>query len=154
MAVSQLTLDVAQYEALVGLARKGALYDGLLSLAKKDPRCRSIVDNAEAGAALDSNQVRSLESFLKEIEKGNGITRYFLAVRWQEAGVPLQAGTRFPETWPPTHSVTIEQFTRAIARADVDAILSARATNPQLVMVTLDPGLRLGWTPIDDYFTS
>lgn len=148
----ELTLDITEYEALVELARKGAQFDGLLTIAKKDPRCNSLVDQAEAGAALDAQQTRNTESFLKSIEKRNGITRYFLAVRWQEIGIPLSVGSQFPETWPPKFTAFIQQFTRPIARADVDALLESKATNPQLVMVTTDPGLRVGWTLLDDFF--
>jgi len=149
---TEFTLDVTEYEALVELARRGAQYEGLLTLAKKDRRCGDLVARAEAGAALDSRQAGDLESFLRSIEERNGIKRYFLAVRWQEIGIPLQTGIRFPETWPPNLTAYIQQFTRAIARSDVDSLLEARAVNPQLVMVTTDPGLRIGWTLLDDYF--
>lgn len=148
----QITLDITEYEALVELSRRGAQYEGLLALARKDARYAGLVTQAEAGAALDSNKARDLESFLRSLEERNGIKRYFLAVRWQEIGVPLKAGIVFPETWPPEYTATIQQFTRPIARADVDVLLASRAVNPQLVMVTTDPGLRLGWTLIDQYF--
>ncbi len=149
---TELTLDITEYEALVELARKGAQFDGLLTIAKKDPRCTELVTQAEAGAALDTQQTRNNESFLKSIEKRNGITRHFLAVRWQEVGVPLKVGTTFPETWPPELTAFIQQFTRPIARTDVDALLESKATNPQLVLVTTDPGLRVGWAPLADFF--
>ncbi len=149
---TQLTLDISEYDALVELARRGAQYEGLLDLAKRDPRCTNLVQQAEAGAALDTTRTRDLEAFLRSIENNNDIKRYFLAVRWQEIGIPLRTGIKFPETWPPEMTALIQQFTRAISRADVDALLQARATNPQLVMVTTDPGLRVGWTLIDDYF--
>ena len=152
--MTTLSLDIAEYEALASLARKGAQYDGLLELAKKDKRCYDLVNQAEAGAALDTGQTRSIEAFLKNIEKQNGITRYFLAVRWQEIGIQLRAGSRFPEKWPPEYTAVIQQFSRAISKADVDALVEARATNPQMVMVTLDPGLRVGWTLLNDYFES
>jgi hypothetical protein len=147
-----LTLDVTEYEALVELARRGANYEGIINLAKLDARCVDLVTDVEAGAALDSNKAKEIESFLKSIEARNDITRYFLAVRWQEVGVPLRVGIRFPETWPPELTAFIQQFSRAISRADVDALLAARATDPQTVMVTTDPGLRVGWTLLDSYF--
>src|SRR3972149_10262161 len=124
----QITLEQQEYEALVALARQGV--------------------------ATLPNRARDLEAFLVDVEWKNGITRHFLGIRWQELNQPLPPGTLFhsPETWPPDKSSTIELITRPIARADVDTLLAERARNPITDMVTNDPGLRLGWTLVDDYF--
>ena len=122
---TQLTLELVEYEALVALARLGA---------------------------TDPNKARDLESFLKKIEVANDINRYFLAVRWQELNEPLPQGIMFPETWPPELEDIIQLTTRPIAKVDVTDLLAAQAKNPQNVLVTTDPGMILGWTPIDDYF--
>ena len=100
----------------------------------------------------DPNKARDLESFLKKIEVANDINRYFLAVRWQELNEPLPQGIMFPETWPPELEDIIQLTTRPIAKVDVTDLLAAQAKNPQNVLVTTDPGMILGWTPIDDYF--
>jgi hypothetical protein len=121
-----ITLDQTEYEALVALAQEGV--------------------------ANSPNRARELNAFLTSIEKKNGIRRYFLAIRWQELNQPLPSATQFPESWPPTMSATLELITRPISRADVDQLLESRAKNPTSVMVTNDPGLRLGWTLLDDYF--
>jgi len=122
---TQLTLELVEYEALVALARLGA---------------------------TDPNKARELESFLKSIEKANDITRYFLAVRWQELNEPLPPGTRFPQVWPPELEDTIHLTTRPICQQDVADLIEAQAKNAQNVMVTTDPGMVLGWTDVDDYF--
>lgn len=122
---TQLTLDIVEYEALVALARLGA---------------------------TDPNKARELESFLKKIETNNDITRYFLAVRWQELNEPLPQGTRFPQVWPPELEDTIQLTTRPIAKVDVTDLIAAQAKNAQNVMVTTDPGMVLGWTDVDAYF--
>lgn len=119
-------IDQQQYEALIALAREGT--------------------------AGDADRARQLEEFLKSIEAANNITRSILWVRWQEMDQPLPPTTRFPDSWPPTQQYLIELISRRVAKADVDAVLDARARKPVDVMVTPDPGARVGWTPVDDYF--
>jgi len=120
--MSNMTLTVQQYTALVALARRGA------------------PDAVE------------LEQFLVSIEKANGITRYFALVRWQETDSPLQPTVRFPENWPPTLEAAIEKVNSPITRQDVNDLLSTRARRPVTVLVTRDPAGNVGWTPVDDFF--
>ena len=119
------SLDQLEYEALIALARRGATTE-------------------------ETN--RRLDEFLQNIERKNGITRDSLWVQWQEMDAPLPAGTVFPTVWPPEMRYHIELVTRRIARADVDAVVTAHATNPTNVLVTRDSGATLGWTPVDDFF--
>ena len=154
----QLTVTYQQYESLVFLAREGARLKGFLDSASTNPRLSFLVGQAKAYVGMEVNQVRALETFLKEIEKANGITRYFLAVRWQEMAEPLPprtagAATRFPENWPPNLEGTMELLTRPICKADVVAFLDARAQKPTNILVTPDPGFIVGWTPLETYFT-
>lgn len=121
-------LDQQQYEALIALAREGT--------------------------AGDANKARQLEEFLKSIEAANNITRSILWVRWQEMDQPLPPATNFPDSWPPTQEYFIELISRLVAKTDVEAVLEARASKPTGVMVTPDPGARVGWTPVDDYFVA
>ena len=130
--MSQLafTLDQEQYEALIALAREGT----------KDDE-----------GQIDQEEALRLDVFLRKIEADNGITRHAIWVRWQELNQPLPAGTNFPEVWPPTLSVYIEQVTRPISRADIDKVLDDNASNPINVMFTRDPGATHGWTEIYAY---
>lgn len=130
MAQLQLTLEQQQYEALIALAREGT----------KDAEGNIIIDKA-----------LKLDAFLRSIEKDNGITRSGLWVQWQEADQPLPPTTDFPNTWPPEMRFYIELVTRLVSRADVDAVLEARARKPVNVLITKDPAARAGWTPIDSY---
>lgn len=155
--MSDITLTTQQYESLVALARKGAELEGTIRMYETDPTLRPLWEKARTQYGYDPNLVRNLERFLRTIEKSNGIQRYFLAVRWTEANQPLpprvkSAPTRFPENWPPQLEGTIEFTTRPIARSDVDAFLSSQALKPLSVMVTSDPGKRVGWTELDVYF--
>lgn len=122
------TLSQEQYEALIFLARKGV-----------------------EGSPLDQTR---LDQFLRDIEKTNGITRSFLWVQWQELSAPLPPGTNFPEKWPPELRKAIELVGRPVARADVDDVLKRYASEPMSVLVTRDPAALVGWTPIDDFFTT
>jgi hypothetical protein len=124
--MSSFTLDQEQYEALISLARDGA------------------VGNAQ--------KLTQLDQFLKGIERANGVTRSFLMVQWQERSAPLPPGTRFPAQWPPRLRKSIELISRAITRVDVDAVLKQYATEPLDVLVTADPAGLVGWTTLDDYF--
>jgi len=119
-----VTLTLEQYEALSRLARNGATPD----------------------------RVREIDAFLVDVEKANGVSRSFLWVQWQEAGQALPPTAKFPEVWPPELRMNIERVDRAISRADIEKALSSRARRPVKVMVTVDPGAELGWTPIDDFF--
>lgn len=111
----------------------------------------SLVALANAGATT-IDQRRRLDAWLRKIEKKNNITRYQLWVQWQEVDTPLPPNTRFPLVWPPTQRAFIEFISRAISRADVDAVLASKARNPVTVLVTPDPGAELGWTAVDAYF--
>jgi hypothetical protein len=153
----QLTITFQEYESLVFLAREGARLKGFLDASATDPRLAYLVDAANRYVGTDANKARELETFLKSIERQNGITRYYLAVRWQELDEPLPprtagAATRWPENWPPYLEGSVEMLSRPIAKGDVTAFLSSRAKNPTNVMVTIDPGMRVGWTPLDQYF--
>lgn len=157
MAYAEVTLSFQEYESLVAFARKGAKLEGTIRAFETDPTLRRLWEKARTQYGWDPQLMRDLEVFLKSIEKANDINRYFVALRWQESGEPLPprvagAPTRFPENWPPTLEGTIELLTRPIARLDADAFLQARAKQPMNVMCTTDPGLRVGWTPIDDFF--
>lgn len=121
-----MTLTLEEYESLAALARVGVIGD--------------------------SQKVISLDQWLQQIERNNGITRSFLMVQWQELGTPLPSGTRFPETWPPNLRKSIELITRKVARVDVDAIIEKYATNPTSILVTPDRNGIVGWTPIENYF--
>ena len=128
------TLTQEEYEALIALAFES-------------------VKDAE-GNVVNVEKARKLDEFLKLIENKNGITRSIVWVQWQEADSPLPSGTSFPDKWPPDMRRKIELVTRPVARADVDAVLAAHASEPFTVLVTKDPAGVLGYVPIDDFFTA
>jgi len=127
------TLDQQQYEALIALAQEGTkLPDG----------------------SIDPEKSRQLDSFLRLIEKANGVTRSIVWVQWQELDSPLPPGTRFPDKWPPELRRKIELVTRPVARVDVDALLAAYARKPLTILCSRDPAGILGYTPLEDFFTT
>lgn len=129
--MADLTIDQQQYESLIALAREGTkLADG----------------------TVDSEKALRLDNFLRLIEEQNGITRDALWVQWQDSTTPLPVGTKFPEKWPPDMRYYIELVTRKVSKADVEQVLEAHANSPTNVLVTSDPGARVGWTPLDQYF--
>jgi hypothetical protein len=130
MAQLEFTLSQEEYEALIAFAREGTKDD------------EGQVDQAAA---------QRLDSFLKTIEKNNGIERDAVWVQWQELDEPL-VGTRFPEKWPQEKRVYIELISRLVARADVDEALRQNARNPTSVLVTRDPGATYGWTELNKFF--
>jgi len=133
MAERTFTLTQQEYEALIALAKDGT---------------------KDADGNVLSEKALKLDEFLKSIEKNNGVTRDALWVQWQEMDQPLPPTARFPEKWPPEMRYYIELVTRRVARVDVEEVLSARASKPHNVLVTRDPGARVGWTPLDDFFVS
>lgn len=119
-------LELSEYEALVALARRGI--------------------------SGDVEKLRQLNDFLRIIEQKNGVVRDFLWVQWTETDSPLPKGTQFPETWPPEQRFYIELTTRRVAKVDVEAVLAQKAKKPIDVLVTRDPGARVGWTEVDAFF--
>ena len=127
------TLSQEQYEALIAFARRGTL-------------------DSEGNVILE--QSRRLDEYLKSIEADNDINRDSIWVQWQEMNQPLPSNTNFPSTWPPEMRHYIELLTRPVARADVDTVLANLARAPVNVLCTRDPAARVGWTPVDDFFTA
>jgi hypothetical protein len=125
MAIFTLTQE--QYEALAALAR---------------------------AAADTPDKLRSVDAFLKSIEKSNGITRYALWIQWQEMNQPLPPNTNFPSVWPPQQRFFLENLTRPISKDDVQRVVAANAAKPINVLVTQDPGATVGWIPLDLYFVT
>jgi len=111
----------------------------------------AVVTLARRGQTTVEEIVR-LEAFFLDIEKRNNLKRYLLWIQWQEADTPLQPTTRFPEKWPPEYRRLLERLDRAIASADVDALLSKEARKPVTVLVTQDPAGVVGWTTYSAYF--
>lgn len=120
-----LQLSQQDYEALIALSRKGT---------------------------STPDEERRLDTFLRSIEKNNGITRYGLWVQWQEQDQPLPPTARFPERWPPELRFFIELISRPISRSDVEAVLKQKARKPATVLVTKDPGATIGWSTLDQHF--
>lgn len=106
-------------------------YDALLAAAT--------LGDAAAAAALR-----------RTIDEANGITRYFLYIRWQDVGGKPPPRIELGKGWPPEQTYQLE-LERPIARADVDDVLRNNATSPATVMVTPDRRGVLGWTMIEDY---
>ena len=125
--MSDIVLNQEQYIALVSLARNGS---------------------------TSPDQKRALEAFLRDIDRTNNITRYLLVVQWQEPDQPLPPTTRFPEKWPPELRLTLERTDRTIAKSDVLAAVAAMSSNPVNILVTRDPGGLVGWTKLEDFFTT
>lgn len=123
--MSDVTLDIEQYTALLTLARRGT---------------------------TNPEQLRTLEAFLKDIDKKNNVTRFTLLIQWQELDSPLPPNAVFPETWPPEMRLIMERTDRPIAKTDVLTAVSKRAKNPSNIMVTRDVAGLVGWTKIDDFF--
>jgi hypothetical protein len=98
------------------------------------------------------DKTRQLAVFFRDIEKREGYSVYSILVRWQELNAPLPPGTNFPEVWPPVWESRVDVMGRPVALADVNAMLKAKATNPELVLVTTDLGGTAGWTKTADFF--
>ena len=126
-----LSLTQADYETLIEFARRGTL---------------------DANGQVLQESALALDSWLKNIERRNGIQRYAVWVQWQEQDAPLPPTTRFPEVWPPTLRKYLALISRPITRSDVDALLTSYATNPTNVLVTRDPGATVGWTELNVFF--
>ena len=126
-----ITLQQADYEALVELARQGTI---------------------NADGTINQGSSLALESFLVNLEKASGIQRYAIWVQWQEAGAPLPAGTNFPEVWPPELRYYLCLTSRPIAKTDVDKMLQSKAREPVTVLVTQDPAAKVGWQAYETFF--
>lgn len=106
-------------------------YDTLLAAAK--------VGNPTAAASLG-----------RDIDRVNGITRYFLYIRWQDVGGNPPPRIELGRGWPVDQTYQLE-LERPISRADVDDVLRNNASNPVSTMVTPDRNGVVGWTLLGDY---
>jgi len=131
MAERVFTLKQSQYEALIEFARRGTRDDA---------------------GVVDTEASRQLDEFLKFIEVANGITRDGVWIQWQELDQPLPPTANFPAEWPPKQRYWLEFIGRRVSKADVDAAVEHQARTAHNVMVTKDPGARVGWTPVDLFF--
>ena len=128
---STLTLTQEAYSALAALARKSIF---------------------NADGTINQEKALLLESFLKEIEKENGVTRYGIWIQWQDPDEAVPPTANFPISWPSEMRYYLEIVTRPISRADVEAVVKQRAPNAVSVMVTPDPAALVGWSTLDSYF--
>lgn len=124
-----------------------------LSFTLTQEQYEALIAMAAAGASTP-DQARQLDSWLRLIEKANGITRSIVWVQWQEIDSPLPAGTNFPDVWPPELRQKIELISRPVAKADVDALIAAKARNPINILCTKDPAGILGYIPYDSFFVA
>lgn len=103
-----------------------------------------------AAQAAEDAEVSNLDvlSLRNSIDEANGITRYFLKVRWVNAGDNQRP--KLGQTWPPTleHDIELE---RPISRTDVDQVITDQASNPVTILVTRDRRGNVGLTALDDY---
>lgn len=129
MATFQLSQE--DYTALAALAQRGTY---------------------RPDGSVDQGRALALDSFLRSLEKANGITRYSLWLQWQSPTAPLPPGTNFPETWPPELRYFLQLISRPITQADVLAVVAQRTPNAVNILVTRDPAGLLGWTPVADFF--
>jgi len=126
-----ISLSQADYESLVELARRGTL---------------------NSDGSVNQDKALGLEAWLQRIELANHVHRYEIWVQWQEQGMPLPAGTDFPNSWPPSLREHLALTSRPIARSDVEQLLRHKARQPTSVLVTRDPAARVGWTELDVFF--
>lgn len=126
-----LSLQQADYETLIEFARRGTL---------------------DAEGQVKQEEALALDSWLKDLERRNGIQRYSLWVQWQEQDAPLPANTRFPEVWPPELRAYLALVSRPITKSDVTDLLSTKAISPTNVLITRDPGATVGWTELSVFF--
>lgn len=129
--MADVTLSQEQYEALLSIAQKAAMYpDG----------------------SIDQSKALVLEAYARDIEKANGITRSSLWIQWQDPMSPLPPGVNFPSTWPPELRYFLQFLSRGITKADVLAVVSQRTPKAVNILVTPDPAAFTGWTAVNDYF--
>lgn len=116
-----ITMSEEAYEALVSLARRGA----------SDPL--------------------AVDAFVRDIDKANGVSRYFLKLRWQVVGLPLPPGSNFPEVWPARQEMPLA-MNRPIAKSDVLDAIASVTPSAVSILVTSDPAGLVGWTELEVYF--
>ena len=105
--------------------------------------------DALLAAARQANP-QAADQLRREIDAANGITRYFLYIRWQDVGGKAPPRIELGKGWPVNQTYQLELL-RRIARADVDDVLRTNAVNPVSIMVTPDRQGVVGWTLINDY---
>lgn len=108
------------------------------------PQYDALLAAALAGNTEEVYRLRRL------IDEANGITRYFLKIRWQNVGGTRPSRIEAATGWPIEQMYALE-LERPIALTDVEEVLRLRATNPADVHVTPDRAGVVGWTILADY---
>lgn len=127
------TLTQEQYEALISLARRGTV---------------------DAKGQVFPDKALALDNWLKLIESSQTppVVRSAIWIQWQEVDSPLPPGVEFPAIWPPELRFYLELLTRPVSLDDVNNIIKQKAKNPVNILVTPDPGAKVGWTTPAAYF--
>lgn len=94
----------------------------------------------------------SIRELVEKIEKANGLTRYFLALRWKDRGSGVYSPSQYQDEWPPTLRLDISRYTGPWTYDGVMEAITAKTPNPFGVEITTDRTGTAGWTDIDTFF--
>lgn len=123
----------------------------IMNITMTQEQYESLATMASAGAKTADGTL-AIHEFLRKIESDNGITRFFVNIRWQDARPSKFPVGEFPHSWPPELSGSITRFDRAVAKSDVMDYVNSAGNAPVGVLVTTDPAGIYGWTKLEDFF--
>lgn len=93
----------------------------------------------------------SIRAMLERIEAANGLTRYFLYLRWRDRDAP-PPGLVGSGDWPPQETTTLERHTTPWTYDEVMDEIAKFTANPFEVQVTRDRSGTVGWYDVDTFF--
>ena len=103
------------------------------------------------GAVL-KQETDDLNTLLTRVDAQNSLNRYYLYVKWQDAGAKRPGPDDPIQDWPPwgfDWFVSYSRFTKDF----VEDFVARQSTNPLTILVTDDPAGEVGWYLLEDFFS-
>jgi hypothetical protein len=106
---------------------------------------------ALVGAIL-KEETDDLNVLLTRVDEENSLTRYYLYIKWQDAGAKRPAPGDEITDWPPWRFawfISYTQFTEEFVTDYVDG----QTDHALAILVTDDPSGEVGWFTVEDFFS-
>ena len=104
-------------------------------------------------SSILSGSTTGMKDMLDEIDETNGLTRYYLWVRWLDRSAPRYDGADPVLNWPPQEEtdepfIAYSPFTQAF----VEEYVAAQTSDYAYILVTDDSAGQAGWKELDVFF--
>jgi len=104
------------------------------------------------GQSQSNSYYVTIRDRVEKIERANGVTRYFLFVRWRDRNSPFVTQDSDTSDWPPQYTHELLRYTSPWTEDEVMASITQVTPHPFDIQVTEDRSGTVGWTDIASYY--